>query len=120
MSVSTATELACLDGVTTPAGEAVIPVVDEGFIRGDGVFEVIRIYDGRPYKLAEHLDRLERSAENLRLGWDVPRAELEQEAAALLADRGGAEFDGALRMVLTRGGRRLLLTEPVPEGPSGG
>src|SRR3954452_14063885 len=120
MATTTATELACLDGVTTAAAEATIPVVDEGFIRGDGVFEVIRVYDGKPYKLAEHLDRLERSAANLRLGWDVPRAELEQEAAALLSDRGGAEFDGALRMVLTRGGRRLLLTEPVPQGPSGG
>jgi branched-subunit amino acid aminotransferase/4-amino-4-deoxychorismate lyase len=120
MATTTTTELACLDGVTTAAEEATIPVVDEGFIRGDGVFEVIRVYDGKPYKLAEHLDRLERSATNLRLGWDVPRAELEQEAAALLADRGGEAFDGALRMVLTRGGRRLLLTEPVPEGPSGG
>src|SRR4051795_6362211 len=109
-SVKTA-ELACLDGALTPAEEATIPVVDEGFIRGDGVFEVIRVYDGKPYKLAEHLDRLERSAANLRLGWEVPRAELESETAALLDARGGSEFDGALRIVLTRGGRRLLLTE---------
>jgi branched-chain amino acid aminotransferase len=77
-------DLACLDGTVTPASEARIPVVDEGFIRGDGVFEVIRVYDGRPYAMVEHLDRLERSAANLRLGWDVPRAELEQESAALL------------------------------------
>src|SRR3954452_1309557 len=109
MATTTDTELACLDGVTTPAGEATIPVVDEGFIRGDGVFEVIRVYDGRPYKLVEHLDRLERSAANLRLGWDVPRAELEAETERILGERGGAQFDGALRMVLTRGGRRLLL-----------
>src|SRR3954453_19477605 len=120
MATTTDTELACLDGATTPAGEATIPVVDEGFIRGDGVFEVIRVYDGQPYKLAEHLDRLERSATNLRLGWDVPRAELEREGAALLADRGGHRFDGALRIVLTRGGRRLLITEQVPPGPPAG
>src|SRR3954470_11809709 len=118
-SVKTA-ELACLDGALTPAEEATIPVVDEGFIRGDGVFEVVRVYDGRPYKLVEHLDRLERSAANLRLGWGGPRAALEQEAGARLADRGGDQFDGALRIVLTRGGRRLLLTEPVPPGPAGG
>jgi branched-subunit amino acid aminotransferase/4-amino-4-deoxychorismate lyase len=118
--VSAGPELACLDGDVTPADEARIPVVDEGFIRGDGVFEVIRVYDGRPYKLEEHLDRLERSASNLRLGWDVPRSSLEAEASSLLAERGGAEFDGALRIVLTRGGRRLLLTEPVPAGPEGG
>jgi branched-chain amino acid aminotransferase len=113
-------ELACLDGSVTPAEEAMIPVLDEGFIRGDGVFEVIRVYDGKPYALREHLDRLERSAANLRLGWDVPRAELESEAAELLSVRGGADFDGALRIVLTRGGRRLLLTEQVPPGPDGG
>jgi branched-subunit amino acid aminotransferase/4-amino-4-deoxychorismate lyase len=113
-------ELACLDGAVTPAEEATIPVLDEGFIRGDGVFEVIRVYDGKPYALREHLDRLERSAANLRLGWDVPRPELESEAAELLSARGGADFDGALRIVLTRGGRRLLLTEQVPPGPDGG
>src|SRR3954464_7586138 len=113
-------ELACLDGALTPAEEATIPAVDEGFIRGDGVFEVIRVYDGRPYKLAEHLDRLERSAANLRLGWDVPRAEPEAEAERILGERGGSAFDGALRMVLTRGGRRLLLTEQVPAAPDGG
>ena len=120
MATTTATELATLDGVTTPAGEASIPVVDEGFIRGDGVFEVMRVYDGRPCALKEHLDRLERSAANLRLGWDVPRAELESEGPALLAERGGSDFDGALRIVLTRGGRRLLLTEQVPAGPEAG
>src|SRR4051794_41199406 len=112
-------ELACLDGALTPAEEASIPVVDEGFIRGDGVFEVIRVYDGKPYKLAEHLDRLERSASNLRPGWDVPRSELESEAAQLLEQRGGAEFDGALRLVLTRGGGRLVLTPAPPPAPPG-
>jgi branched-chain amino acid aminotransferase len=113
-------ELACLDGRTTAAEEAVIPVVDEGFIRGDGVFEVIRVYDGRPYALTEHLDRLERSAANLRLGWEVPRQALEAEASDLLDARGGTDFDGALRIVLTRGGRRLLLTEQVAPAPEGG
>ena len=106
-------ELACLDGTVMPAAEATIPAVDEGFLRGDGVFELARVYDGRPFALSEHLDRLERSAANLRLG-PVPRAELEREAATLLAERGGEAFDGCLRIVLTRGGRRVLLTEPLP------
>lgn len=111
-------ELACLDGRVAPAAETFIPVVEEGFIRGDGVFEVIRVYDGRPFALAEHLDRIERSAANLRLGREVPRRELEEEAAALLEERGGSRFDGCLRLVLTRGGRRLLMTEPLPSGPA--
>jgi branched-chain amino acid aminotransferase len=113
---TTTAELACLDGRTLPAEEATIPATDEGLLRGDGVFEVIRVYDGRPFALADHLDRLERSAANLRLD-AVPRAELESEIPELLDARGGALFDGYLRVVLTRGGRRLLLTEPLPSTP---
>ena len=109
-------ELACVDGRVTPADEATIPATDEGLLRGDGAFEVIRVYDGRPFALTDHLDRLERSAANLRLP-ETFRPELEAEIPELLAERGGAEFDGLLRVVLTRGGRRLLLTEPVPESP---
>src|SRR5215210_2538103 len=114
---TTTAELACVDGSVMPAQEATIPATDEGLLRGDGAFEVVRVYDGRPFALADHLDRLERSAANLRLGREVPRAALEQEAAGLLEERGGADFDGCLRVVLTRGGRRLLMTEPVPPGP---
>ena len=113
---TTTAELACVDGRTLSAEEATIPATDEGLLRGDGAFEVIRVYDGRPFALADHLDRLERSAANLRLS-GVPRAELEAEVPELLEARGGAEFDGCLRIVLTRGGRRVLLTEPLPPTP---
>jgi branched-chain amino acid aminotransferase len=113
---TTTAELACVDGRTLPAAEATIPATDEGLLRGDGVFEVVRVYDGRPFALVDHLDRLERSAANLRLD-EVPRAELETEIPELLAARGGAEFDGCLRIVITRGGHRLLLTEPLPPTP---
>jgi branched-subunit amino acid aminotransferase/4-amino-4-deoxychorismate lyase len=113
-AVAASGELASLDGRIALAAETSISVLDEGFLRGDGVFEVVRVYDGRPFTLAEHLDRLESSAARLRLGYPVPRAELESEAGELLGARGGAEFDGCLRLVLTRAGRRLLLTEPVP------
>ncbi len=113
---TTTAELACVDGSTMPAREATIPATDEGLLRGDGAFEVIRVYDGRPFALVDHLDRIERSAANLRLE-GVPRAELESEIPALLEERGGADFDGCLRIVLTRGGHRLLLTEPLPASP---
>jgi branched-chain amino acid aminotransferase len=115
-ALTTTAELACLDGRTLPAVEATIPATDEGLLRGDGAFEVIRVYDGRPFALADHLDRLERSAANLRLD-GVPRLELEAEIPDLLEARGGAVFDGCLRVVLTRGGHRLLLTEPLPATP---
>ena len=75
---TTTAELASIDGHITPADEATIPVTDEGLLRGDGAFEVIRVYDGRPFALSDHLDRLERSAANLRLP-EAFRAELEVE-----------------------------------------
>ena len=110
------TELACLDGTIRPAEETFVPATDEGLLRGDGVFEVVRIYAGRPFALGDHLDRIERSAANLRMG-DVPRGELERELPELIEARGGAEFDAMVRIVLTRGGRRLLLTEQLPNPP---
>ncbi len=110
-------ELAALDGLIAPAAETTIPVTDEGFLRGDGVFEVIRVYDGVPFALQDHLTRLERSTRNLRLGWSAVRADLEGDIAHVLEARGGSSFDGCLRIVLTRGGRQLVMTEPLPPTP---
>jgi branched-chain amino acid aminotransferase len=115
---TTTAELGSVDGRIAPSGELTIPATDEGLLRGDGVFEVIRVYDGVPFALTEHLDRLERSGANLRLP-EVFRAELEDEIPELLEARGGAFFDGVLRVVVTRGGRRLLLTEPAAPKPAG-
>jgi branched-chain amino acid aminotransferase len=107
-------ELACLDGTIAPAAETVVPVTDEGLLRGDGAFEVVRVYAGRPLLLDEHLDRMAGSVANLRLESAFRRERLEAEAAALLEARGGAAFDGCLRLLLTRGGRRILMTEQLP------
>jgi branched-chain amino acid aminotransferase len=106
--------LASVDGSITLASEASIPATDEGLLRGDGVFEVIRVYDGRPFALEEHLRRLERSAANLRLPLDLEA--VRSDAHRLLAHAGPGEDHEALRIVVTRGGRRLLLTEPLPPG----
>jgi branched-chain amino acid aminotransferase len=110
-------ELACLDGTIAPAAETTIPVTDEGLLRGDGAFEVVRVHDGRPLLLGEHLDRMERSAANLRLEGPFHRERYEAEAAELLEARGGRAFDGCLRLVLTRAGRRILITEQLPSQP---
>ena len=106
-------ELASVDGWISPTAEARIPVADDGLLRGDGVFEMVRLYGGRPFTLDDHLDRLERSAGAIELPLD--RGTVEREIEALLADFGDA--DAALRIVLTRGGRRILLTEPLPPHP---
>ncbi len=104
-------ELASVDGSISATVDARIPPGDDGLLRGDGVFEVIRLYAGGPFALGEHLDRLERSAAAIEL--PVERALLEEEIEALLAEFG--EHEGQLRLVITRGGRRLAFTENVPE-----
>ena len=106
-----ATELASVDGRISATTAATIPLPDDGLYRGDGVFEVIRLYGGRPFALREHLDRLERSAAAIELS--VERSLIEGELAALLAESGHG--DAQLRIVLTRGGRRILLVEQLPE-----
>jgi branched-chain amino acid aminotransferase len=106
--------LACIDGSVGPAEQATIPATDEGLLRGDGAFEVLRLYRGRPFALDDHLRRLERSSVNLRLPADVEA--LGREVEALLAEAGPG--DGLLRLVVTRGGRRLALIEPLPPLPA--
>ncbi len=106
--------LASLDGEIMAAAEARIPATDEGLLRGDGAFEVIRVYGGRPFALEAHLGRLQRSAESLRLALDLEA--VRADAHRLLAHAGPAAGHELLRIVLTRGGRRLLLTGPLPPG----
>ncbi len=103
-------ELASVDGAVSPTAEAMVPLKDDGLYRGDGAFEVIRLYRGRPFALGDHLDRLERSAAAIELRFD--RAALEREIEALLVQHG--DGDGQLRLIVTRGGRRLAMTEPLP------
>jgi branched-chain amino acid aminotransferase len=103
-------ELASVDGRVGPTAEAMVPMKDDGLYRGDGAFEVIRLYEGRPFALDDHLDRLERSSAAIQLEFD--RGALEREIEALLADAG--EPDGQLRLIVTRGGRRIAAVEPIP------
>jgi branched-chain amino acid aminotransferase len=104
-------ELASVDGRVTATAEATIGIKDDGLYRGDGAFEVIRLYQGRPFALTDHIDRLGRSAGAIELSFD--RATLEAEIDALLAQAG--PIDGQMRLIVTRGGRRIAATEPVPE-----
>lgn len=97
------------------ASSATIPATDEGLLRGDGVFEVIRLYAGRPFAFDEHLRRLERSASNVRLALDLEV--VRSDAWRLLRHAGTGRDHELLRIVVTRGGRRLLLTESMPATP---
>jgi branched-chain amino acid aminotransferase len=106
-------ELASVDGTITPTAEAMIGLKDDGLYRGDGAFEVIRLYAGKPFALVDHLDRLARSAAAIELEFD--RGALEGEIGALLAEAGPVE--GQMRLIVTRGGRRIAATEPIPPHP---
>ena len=94
------------------ASEATIPATDEGLLRGDGAFEVIRVYDGRPFALDEHL------APARALGGEPaaaggPRGGPGATPGACWRQAGAGPTHELLRIVVTRGGRRLLLTEPM-------
>src|SRR3954453_17276593 len=102
--------LASVDGAIGPAADARVPIVDHGLLRGDGAFEVMRLYHGRPFAFEDHLARLARTCAGLRLNLDLEA--WRPELTALLERSGPVQ--GLLRMVLTRGGCRIALIEPLP------
>src|SRR3954452_18037312 len=101
--------LAVVDGTVLPADEATIGVTDLGLLRGDGVFEVISVYEGRRFALDDHLRRMATSERNLRLEIDL--TPVLRDVDALLAEAG--PVTGAIRIFVTRGGRRIGLVEAV-------
>lgn len=96
-----------LNGELMPAAAARVPVLDHGLLYGDGIFEGVRFYHGRPFRLTAHLERLQRSAAALRLRIPLDRTELEGAVEATIAAYGAAE--GYLRLVVTRGAGKLGL-----------
>lgn len=111
MAETDSKQLAVLDGVVLPAEEATIPATDDGLLRGDGVFEALRVYNGVPFGLEEHLQRIVRSADGIMLELDI--AQLSREVDQLIEARGPDNYQ--MRIVVTRGGRRLVLSEPLPD-----
>ncbi len=68
-------DIACVNGRFGPLADAVVSVEARGFQFGDGVYEVIRTYRGRPFAVDEHLSRLERSAQALQLSLGPSKAQ---------------------------------------------
>lgn len=90
--------IAWVDGRVVPAAEATVPLLDDGFLRGDAVFEAVLVHQGRTHALDAHLARLRRSAAALDLRLPVVR----HVVTDLLAAWG--EHDGAVRLIVTRDG----------------
>ncbi|MBM4115146.1 MAG: branched-chain-amino-acid transaminase [Phycisphaerae bacterium] len=103
------------DGSIVPQHEAKVSVYDHGLLYGDGVFEGIRVYGGRVFKMQSHLRRLYESAERIRLSIPYTLAELEQALRDTVRTSG--KPDAYIRLVVTRGVGTLGLnpfTCPMP------
>ncbi len=90
-----------IDGKYLPKEEAHISVFDHGFLYGDGVFEGIRAYNGRVFRLQEHLDRLYDSARTIDLKVPVPKEEMAGIILEVL--RRNKLSNGYIRPLVTRG-----------------
>jgi branched-chain amino acid aminotransferase len=99
--------LVWLDGELVPAGEAKVSVYDHGLLYGDGVFEGIRVYGGRVFKLATHLTRLAESAKAIRLELSMSVEAL--DAAVRQTVEANDCRDGYVRLCVTRGAGTLGL-----------
>jgi len=104
-----------LDGEFVPAEEAKISVFDHGLLYGDGVFEGIRAYNGRVFRLEQHLDRLYDSARAINLTIPWPKEQVREWVLETIR-RNGLR-DAYVRLVVTRGKGDLGLDPvkcPVP------
>ena len=82
-----------LNGEYTALPDARISVMDRGFIFGDGIYEVVPAYGGRPFRFAEHMARLDRSLAELRMRNPLTRPQWLEIATKLIADL--SAFTGA-------------------------
>lgn len=89
-----------LNGSLVDEAEAAVSPFDHGILVGDGVFETLRVYGGRPFAVGRHLDRLERSAAGIELPVP-PRSLLEQAVTEVTA--ASAIDEGRLRLTITSG-----------------
>jgi branched-chain amino acid aminotransferase len=90
-----------LDGKFVDQRDAKISVFDHGLLYGDGIFEGIRAYNGRVFKLKEHIDRLFYSAKGILL--DLPISHAELMTATVETCRKNKIRDGYIRLLVTRG-----------------
>ncbi|HEX7157023.1 MAG TPA: D-amino acid aminotransferase [Burkholderiaceae bacterium] len=105
-----------LNGAFISLDEARIPVLDRGFIFGDGVYEVVPVYHRRPLRLEQHLDRLERSLSKVRIANPHPRDGWKRILARLAAE---APFeDQTVYVQVTRGVARRDFAFPAGVEPT--
>jgi branched-chain amino acid aminotransferase len=103
-----------VNGQFLPAEQASIGLNDLGFVRGYGIFDLLRTYGPVPFRLGDHLERLAHSAEQIELALPRPPAAIEQLVHATLA-RNGHPNDVTIRIVVTGGpSASFLMPEDNP------
>ena len=105
-----------LDGQYVKQSEAKISVFDHGVLYGDGAFEGIRAYNGRVFKLKEHIDRFYESAQTIMI--EMPFSREEMESIVLETCRRNSMVNGYIRLVVTRGVGDLGLSPTKCKKPS--
>ncbi len=105
-----------VDGKFVPEGEAKVSVFDHGLLYGDGIFEGIRFYNGRVFRLEEHHDRLWDSARSICL--EIPMSRAAMTEALLETVRQNGLKDGYIRQIVTRGVGNLGLNPVGCEKPT--
>ncbi len=90
-----------LNGKFLPEADALVPLNDRGFMLGDGIFETMRVANGQPFRMAQHLERMTRGAEFLKIKPPFTPKELQTLAGELIEKNNQPE--GILRVTLTRG-----------------
>ena len=93
--------LVFLNGQFLPEAQAVVPVNDRGFMYGDGLFETMRVVNGKPFRVAQHLERMMRGADFLKIKPPFTPKELEKFAGQIIDQN--KMPDAILRVTLTRG-----------------
>lgn len=93
--------IAWIEGQMVPLAEARIPLLDQGFMRSDLTYDVPSVWDGRFFRLDDHLSRLEASCEKLRLKLPLPRDEIRQILVDMVAKSGIR--DAFVEIIVTRG-----------------
>ena len=96
-----------INGKLFDKNDAKVSVYDHGFLYGDGVFEGIRVYGGKVFRLREHIDRLYESARHIAL--EIPLTREAMTQAVLDTVKANAKQDGYIRLVVTRGAGSLGL-----------
>src|SRR5256886_8232025 len=105
-----------IDGKFYPEADAKVSVFDHGLLYGDGVFEGIRFYNGRVFRLEEHLARLWDSARSITL--EIPMTVRDMTEAVLETIRQNHLRDGYIRLLVTRGIGNLGLNPTQCKSPS--